>query len=260
MQDVHDEERTRVIDALIGGGCIAPHEEAEALLSAASEGVGPIDELIARRLRGEPLAWITGWVIFCGLRLQVDPSVFVPRPHTERLALRAASLLPPHGTAVDLCTGCGAVAAVLTATHPKATVVATDIDPVAAACARGNGVRALVGDLDEPLPATLLGRVDLMTAVVPYVPTEEFHLLPRDVRAHEPATALDGGEGGTRVLLRAAEAAGRWLRRGGSVLLELGGDQAAVVAEALLRAGVSEIRLHRDEDGEARAIEGRRQS
>ena len=248
------------MNALADGGCIAPVAEADALIRASIGGVGAIDELVARRLSGEPLAWITGSVLFCGVRIQVDPGVFVPRPHTQPMARRAVTLLPATGIAVDLCTGSGAVAAVLGSAHPQATVLATDVDPVAVACARRNGVRALVGDLDEPLPASLLGHVDVLTAVVPYVPTEELAFLPRDVLANEPRRALDGGPRGTAVLARAAHAAGRWLRPGGSVLLELGGDQAGEVTDALEDAGLSEIRLHRDDDGQDRAIEGRAES
>jgi release factor glutamine methyltransferase len=215
----------RLVHALVEGGCVAPNEEANALLRASSEGAGPVDELVARRLRGEPLAWIIGWVSFCGIRVGVDPGVYVPRPHTQALARRAVSLLPAHGVAVDMCTGSGAVAAVLSSAHPHANVVATDIDPAAVACARNNGVRALEGNLDEPLPPSMRGRVDVMTAVVPYVPTEELHLLPREVLANEPRLALDGGRRGTTLLVPAAESAARWLRPGGNVLLELGGDQ-----------------------------------
>jgi release factor glutamine methyltransferase len=251
------EERMHVLHALAEGGCVAPRAEADALLRASSEGVGPIEELIARRLRGEPLAWITGSVHFCGVSVRVDPGVFVPRPHTQALARRAVSLLPAGGIAVDLCTGSGAVAAVLGSAHPLATVVATDVDPAAVACARRNGVCALEGNLDAPLSPSLLARVDVMTAVVPYVPTEELHLLPRDVLASEPRRALDGGWRGTTVLLRAAQAAARWLRPGGSVLLELGGDQADEVATTLAGVGLSEIRVHRDGDGQDRAIEAR---
>jgi release factor glutamine methyltransferase len=251
-------KRLAVIDALAQGGCVAPDAEAHALVGASNEGAGPIEQLIARRLRGEPLAWITRSVSFCGVRVRVDPGVFVPRPHTEALARQAIALLPATGIAVDLCTGSGAVAAVLGSAHPRATVVATDIDPIAVACARRNGVRAVVGNLDEPLPQSLGGRVDLMTAVVPYVPTEELHLLPRDVLASEPRLALDGGPRGTTLLVRAAEAAGRWLGAGGSVVLELGGDQAGEVATTLADVGLSEIRVHRDGDGQDRVIEARR--
>ncbi|MGH2681040.1 MAG: N5-glutamine methyltransferase family protein [Actinomycetota bacterium] len=252
------EERTRVTRELAGGGCVAPEAEADSLLIAAREGVGQIEELVRRRLRGEPLAWITGSVTFCGLRVRIDPGVFVPRPHTEALARRAIELLPDEGMAVDLCTGSGAVALVLAAARPRAIVVGTDVDPLAVACAGRNGVPATAGDLDGPLRSTLRGRVDLMTAVVPYVPTEELHLLPRDVLAHEPRHALDGGSGGTRVLVRAAGVANRWLRPGGSVLLELGGDQAAEMTAILTDLGFTEIRVHADEEGQDRVIEGRR--
>ncbi len=251
------EERMRIVHALATAGCVAPVAETDALLEASNEGIGAIEELLDRRLRGEPLAWVTGSVRFCDLRVHVDPGVFVPRPHTEALARRAVTLLPADGIAVDLCTGSGAVAAVLGSAHPGATVVATDLDPVAVACARANGVRALVGDLDEPLPPALRGRVDVMTAVVPYVPTEELHLLRRDVLAYEPRRALDGGRRGTAVLVEVAQAAAGWLRSGGSVLLELGGDQAGEVAAALKDAGLSDIRVHRDEDEQDRAIEAR---
>jgi release factor glutamine methyltransferase len=249
---------SRVARALAEGGFVAPDAEADALLAASAEGAGPIDELLARRLDGEPLAWITGWVRFCDLRVHVDPGVFVPRPHTEPLAGRAVELLPAEGIAVDLCTGSGAVAAVLRSARPRATVVATDVDPVAVACARRNGVHALVGDLDEPLPPSVRERVDVVTAVVPYVPSEELHLLQRDVLAHEPRRALDGGRGGTALLLRAVDAAARLLRPGGTVLLELGGDQAAEVATAMSDAGFTDVLVHRDDDERDRAIEARR--
>jgi release factor glutamine methyltransferase len=236
---------------------VAPDAEADALLGASREGAGPIEGLVARRLRGEPLAWIVGWVRFCDVRIGVEPGVFVPRPQTEALARRAASLLPERGIALDLCTGSGAVAAVLVRTHPRADVVATDIDPVAVACARRNGVDALEGDLDRPLPTSLRGRADVLTAVVPYVPTDELHLLPRDVLANEPRRSLDGGPHGTTLLMRAIDAAGRWLRPGGRVLLELGGDQAPAVTARLEGIGAWAIRAHDDDDGRLRAIEAR---
>jgi release factor glutamine methyltransferase len=251
------EERTALLHALAEGGSVAPGAEADALLDASSDGNGPIEELLARRLAGEPLPWITGWVRFCDVRIHVEPGVFVPRPQTEALARRAVALLPADGIAVDLCTGSGAVAAVLGSVRPGATVIATDVDPAAVECARRNGVEALLGDLDGPLPLALRGRVDVVTAVVPYVPTEELHLLPRDVLAHEPRRALDGGVRGTGVLERAARAAPRWLRPGGSVLLELGGDQADGLTTILADAGLSAISVHSDDEGRDRAIEAR---
>lgn len=246
-----------VVRSLAAAGCVDPSGEAAALLRASREGAGPVDDLVARRENGEPLAWIVGSVTFDGVRVLVDPGVFVPRPHTEALARRAVALLPDDGVAVDLCTGSGAIAAVLCSARPDATVFGTDVEPVAVACARRNRVDALLGDLDEPLPASLRGRVDVVTAVAPYVPTEELHLLPRDVLDHEPRRALDGGPRGTAHLARTARAAARLLRSGGSVLLELGGDQAGEVADILTGLGLSRIRVHGDGDGRDRAIEAR---
>jgi release factor glutamine methyltransferase len=190
--------------------------------------------------------------------VHVDPGVFVPRPHTEWLGRRAAELLPDEGIGVDLCTGSGAVAAVMRASHPAATVLATDVDPVAVACAHSNGIEALVGDLDEPLPARIAGRVDVLTAVVPYVPTEKIYLLPRDVLGHEPRVALDGGPAGLAVLGRVAHAAPRLLGARGTALFEIGGDQADAIAEVFADAGLEPVAVHRDEDGLDRAIETRR--
>lgn len=253
-------ERRAAIETLASAGCVSPDAEADALFAAAAERGRPVAELVADRAGGRPLAWVTGSVVFCDEVVRVDRGVFVPRPHTEPLARRAAALLPDDGVAVDLCTGSGVVAVVLSAARPGATVLATDVDPAAVACARSNGVAALEGDLDEPLPTSIRGRIDVMTAVVPYVPSEELHLLPRDVRANEPRVALDGGPGGTVFLARAAAAAERLLAPGGTVLLELGGDQADAVAAALSAAGCGDVRVLRDDDGRDRAVEARRLS
>lgn len=235
---------------------MAPEEEAAALRAAAAD-PDALEALVRRRAAGEPLAWLVGGVDFCGVRLRVDRGVYVPRCQTEALAERAASLLPPDGVAVDLCTGAGAVAAVLRARRPAATVLATDIDPAAVACARANGVEALLGDLDGPLPPALRGAVDVMTAVVPYVPTDELEFLPRDVLAFEPRRALDGGPQGVEVLSALVARSTRWLRPGGWLLLEIGGRQAVAVAAAMEGAGFGEIAILRDEEGDDRAIVGR---
>jgi release factor glutamine methyltransferase len=253
-------DRTELVRALARGGSLNAEAESVALVAASEGGRGSVEELVARRLDGEPLAWIVGWVEFCDVRVLIDRGVFVPRPQTEPLARRAVSVLPQAGIAVDLCTGCGAIAVVLGSARPNATVLATDADPHAVACARRNGVRAFLGDLDAPLPTSVRGRVDIVVAVVPYVPSEALHLLPSDVLRHEPRRALDGGPGGTRVLLRAAGAARELLRPGGTVLLEIGGDQAGEMTAALTEVGLLDVRVHRDEEGQDRAIEARRPS
>ena len=247
-----------MVEALAAAGCVAPEAEADELRRAEHHGVGSLRGLLARRVEGEPLPWVTGRVTFCGIEIAVDRGVFVPRPQTEALARRAVELLPARGIAVDLCTGSGAIAVVLGTARPAARVVATDLDPLAVACARRNGVQALRGDLDDPLPDSLVGEVDVVTAVVPYVPTEELHVLPRDVQRFEPRLALDGGPSGTALLVRAARAAARWLRPAGAVVLEIGGDQAAAVSAVFGDLGLADVHVHRDGDGRDRAIEARR--
>jgi release factor glutamine methyltransferase len=136
-------------------------------------------------------------------------------------------------------------------------VVATEADPRAAACARDNGVDVLLGDLDGPLPAELAGRVDVLTGVLPYVPTGALHLLTRDVLAYEPRAALDGGPGGLDVVARVVEAGPRWLAPGGWLLLEAGGGQFPGVVRLFADHGFVGTRILDDGDGEPRAVCGR---
>jgi release factor glutamine methyltransferase len=243
---------------LAAAGFIAAAQEADELLACAGGDPGRLDALVERRLAGEPLAWITGGVVFCGRRLRVDPGVYVPRPHTELLARRALARCPPEGVAVDLCTGCGAIAATLAGERPRARVLATDLDERAVACARANGVDARLGDLFEPLPAGLDGAVDVLVAVVPYVPTDDLRVLQRDTFAFETATAYDGGPDGARLLRRVVAGAPRLLRPGGALLLELGGGQAGIVAPDMALAGLAGISEIMDEDGDVRGVEATR--
>jgi release factor glutamine methyltransferase len=242
---------------LRAAGCIAASDEADDLIRAAGGDRGLLVELVARRTKGEPIAWLTGSVTFCDVEVTVAPGVYVPRWHTEPLARRAATVLPSGGVAVDLCTGAGAIAVVLGVAVPTARVVATELDPDALRCARRNGVEVFEGFLDDPLPVEFERRVDVMTAVVPYVPTDSLRLLPRDVQAFEPRLALDGGPEGTDVLDEVVRRSPRWLRPGGSILLELGGDQAAPVERLLHRLGFGEVDVMVDEDGDGRAVAAR---
>ena len=149
------------------------------------------------------------------------------------------------------------MARVLTEVVPSATVVATDADAAAVACARDNGVEALLGHLDEPLPRALRGHVDVVTAVVPYVPTGALPFLPRDVLAFEPRAALAGGHNGLELLAPVVERSARWLRPGGRLLVEIGGDQARPVAALMEAAGFVDIAVLGDDEGDDRAVEGR---
>jgi release factor glutamine methyltransferase len=241
-------------ERLRSAGCVAAEEEATELVAVAGADPARLRELLARRCNGEPLAWLTGTVRFCGEVLAVHPGVYVPRWQTEPLAREAVARLPVRGVAVDLCSGAGPIAALLTRRRPRARVLATEIDPVAARCARANGVDVLEGDLADPLPPALEGRVDVITAVPPYVPTGELRFLPRDVTAFEPLQALDGGPEGTRGLLRVVHLAARWLRPGGSLLIEVGGDQARLLGPVMEGHGYRDARVLTDEDGAPRAV------
>jgi release factor glutamine methyltransferase len=232
-------------------GCVAAEDEAAELVAAAPDR-DMLDAWIIRREAGEPLAWIIGRATFCGHRLRVDPGIYVPRPQTEELARRGADLMAAGASrAVDLCTGSGAVAAHLASATLSASVVGLDLDPRAAACARRNGVRAIVGDLDDPLRPHAF---DVVTAVAPYVPTDELRLLPADVQRYEPTSALDGGPDGLRIVGRVVEAAARLLRTGGWLLLEVGGDQDRALAPTLAGSGFHSVDPWFDEEGDLRGL------
>jgi release factor glutamine methyltransferase len=240
---------------LSGAGFVAPEEEADELLACAAGDIGLLDSLVGRRLTGEPLGWITGRVSFCGLEMCVYPGVYVPRWQSEPLARRAVERLPTNGAAIDVCTGAGAMAKTLITYRPGARVVASDVDERAVACAKANGVEVYLGDLFAPLPRTLEGRVHVVVGVVPYVPTPALPLLQRDTFAFESPLSYDGGRDGTDILRRVLTDSRGFLRRGGALLLELGGEQADALGDDLARLGYVDVSVLVDEDGALRGIE-----
>jgi release factor glutamine methyltransferase len=248
-------DREALAELLADAGFVAAEEEADELLARADGDAVLLDALVARRLTGEPLAWITGSVTFCGLGIRVDRGVYVPRWQSEALALRAVERLPSSGTAIDLCTGAGAIAKTLMARRPGARVVASDVDERAVACARANGVEAFRGDLFAPLPATLKGEVDVVVGIAPYVPTPELGLLQRDTFAFETPLSYDGGDDGTAILRRVLRDGPRFLRPGGALLLELGAGQPEALADDLARLGYVDTATLVDEAGDVRGIE-----
>ena len=202
-----------------------------------------LDNMVDRRVAGLPLEHILGWAEFCGLRITVDPGVFVPRRRTEFLARQAITLARQSASpvVVDLCCGSGAVGAALVATLDRVELYAADIDPAAVRCARRNLAAAgqvFEGDLYEPLPATLRGRVDILVANAPYVPTEAIGMMPREARLHEPRVALDGGADGLDVQRRVAASAPLWLAPGGHLLVETSERQAPQTVEIFARNGL----------------------
>lgn len=243
-----------VVDRLVAAGCVAAAEEAAELLAAAPD-EPTLEAWLRRREQGEPLAWITSTLLFCGQPLHVAPGVYVPRVQSEELARRAATLLPDNGWAIDLCTGAGAVAAHLMRQVPTAAVIGIDVDVRAAACAWRNGVPTAVADLAVPLRRH--EGFDVVTAVAPYVPTGELRLLPADVQRYEPRLALDGGADGLDLVRRVIAAARRLLRPGGWLLIEIGGDQDEALAPTLAATGFDLVTSWWDDDGDLRGVASR---
>jgi release factor glutamine methyltransferase len=224
------------------------------LLFESADTPAALRDMVARRVAGLPLEHIVGWAEFCGLRVAVDPGVFVPRQRTALLVRRAAEALNSGSAAptlVDLACGTGAVGMAVAARVGNVSLYAVDIEPAAVRCARRNlaplGGRVYEGDLYAPLPDELRGRVDVLVANVPYVPTEAMGLMPREARVHEPRVTLDGGRDGLDVVRRVAAAAGDWLAPGGHVLMEIGEDQADAAVRALTAAGLEAAVANDDE-------------
>jgi release factor glutamine methyltransferase len=264
-----------VVTALRTAGCVFAEDEAQLLVSSAATDA-ELTTMVGQRVAGLPLEQILGWAEFCGLRIAVEPGVFVPRRRTEFLVRQAIALgwqsAQPDTPVVvlDLCCGTGALglavarglshghghrAHTAAGRHPDprqhAEVYAADVDPVAVRCAQLNlapvGGQVYQGDLFGPLPEALRGRVDLLTANVPYIPSGEIELLPPEARLYEPQTALDGGGDGLDLLRRVAAAAPQWLAPGGSLLSEVSERQAQTARE-ILRAGGLGTRVKTSEE------------
>ena len=199
-----------------------------------------------------------GWAGFAGLRIAVAPGVFVPRRRTEFLLAQAVARTRRGAVVVDLCCGSGRSVRRCRRPSPRSCCTATDVDAAAVACARRN-VRGEVycGDLFDPLPATLRGRVDVLLANVPYVPSAAVALMPPEAREHEARAALDGGVDGLDVLRRVASAAPSWLAPGGSVFVETGADQARLAVTEFRANGLT-ARAVEDDDGATVVIGTRR--
>ncbi|MFE5813667.1 putative protein N(5)-glutamine methyltransferase [Streptomyces sp. NPDC056479] len=234
-----------VVAALRAAGCVFAEDEARLILAAART-PDELAAMVERRVAGLPLELVVGWAEFRGLRIAVEPGVFVPRRRTEFLVEQALALAPEASVLVDLCCGSGAVGAALAAAlGPRGPIElhAADIDPVAVRCARRNVApydgQVHTGDLFQALPGSLRGRVGILAANVPYVPTDEVGLLPAEARDHEPRVALDGGPDGLDVLRRVAAEACRWLAPGGCLLIETSERQAPTALEAFTRSGLS---------------------
>ena len=244
-----------LVARLRAAGSVFAEDEAQVLRTSA-ESPDRLEELVRRRIAGEPLEVVVGWAEFCGLRVVVEPGVFVPRTRTTILVDEGARLIGPGAVVVDLCCGTGAVGMALHARVPSVELIASDVEPAAVRCARRNleplGARVHGGDLFAALPADLRGRVDLLVVNAPYVPTDAIATMPPEARDHEPRVALDGGADGVGIHRRVAASAPAWLAPDGHVVIETSRGQAELTASALAAAGLRPVVVTSDEnDGTA---------
>ena len=245
---------------LRAAGCVFAEDEAALIVEAATS-PDDLESMVARRVAGLPLEQVLGWAEFCGLRIVVEPGVFVPRRRTALLVEQTLALLEGvrDPVVVELCCGSGAVAAAVHDARPDVELHASDIEPRAVQCARRNldGIGSVhEGDLTDALPDELAGRVDVMVVNAPYVPSGEIAMMPPEARYHEPRVALDGGSDGVDVHRRVAEQAPRWLRPGGHLVIETSRRQAPLTLEAMTRHGL-DAHIVRSDDLDATAAVGR---
>ncbi len=216
------------------------------------------DAFLGERAARRPVAQITGERWFFRHRFRITSDVLDPRPETETLVARA--LETPFTRILDLGTGSGCILLSLLAEQPAATGLGTDISPAALAVAAENAARTGLSDRAAFREASWFdgigGRFDLIVANPPYIAQAEMPDLAPEVRDWEPRAALTDGGDGLSSYRAIAAGAGRHLRPGGRLIVEIGPTQGAVVAEMLATAGLAPVSVHRDLDGRDRVVEG----
>lgn len=249
---------TAITAALRESGSVFAEEEARLLLENCGSPAA-LSLMVAQRSHGVPLQLILGWAEFCGLRVGIDPGVFFPRLRSEFLVDQAISACKTDSIVVDLCCGSGAIGMALLSALPQIHLYASDSDPTAVQCARENlaslGGQVFEGDLFSALPDEIKGRIDVLVANAPYVPTHSLDLMPREAREHEPRETLDGGVDGLDVHRRIAEEADVWLAHGGHLLVETSEDQAEVLAAVYALNGM-EAKIASSDDYDATVVIG----
>ncbi|MDD9269024.1 putative protein N(5)-glutamine methyltransferase [Paenibacillus sp. GCM10023248] len=250
----------RVTAKLRAAGCVYAEEECRLLMAAARD-ADELDDMANRRAAGLPIEHIIGWVEFGGRRIAVDPHVFVPRYRTEFLLRQTIGCAKPGDVVLDLCCGTAALGVALAAAMERIELHCVDIDPAAVRCARRNAAavcgQVYEGDLFAPLPAALRGRIDVVVANAPYVPTDAIRRLPAEAREHEARTALDGGVDGLDIQRRIAAEALRWLAPGGYLLVETSEQQAPYTAGIFADNGLTP-QVVSSEDMDATVVIGTR--
>ncbi|MFE5670343.1 hypothetical protein ACFQ58_01915 [Agromyces sp. NPDC056523] len=246
---------------LRASGCVFAEEEAGILLE---DGVSAaeLERRVRRREAGEPLEQVVGWVRFGSMRLSVGPGVFVPRQRTLRLARAAVRVAREQERPVVLEPFCGVapLAASVAAAVTESEIHVADIDPAALEHARRNlpaGAGVHVSDGLDGLPTALHGRVTLVAAVPPYIPSTEHRLVPREALEHEPEAALFAGPEGLEYVGALIDELGGWLAPDGVALIEMNRRQYRPAAVLARRSGWAP-RARRSSDGQTVLLELRR--
>ena len=226
-----------------------------------------VRSMTARRLAGEPVAYITGSWEFYGVPLEVSRDVLIPRPDTEVMVEAAVKLFEGRNgkpRILDLCTGSGCVGIALAVQMPGARVVLVDNDHRALSLCRRNvqlnglDVRVMCIDADvTQKPPMLMGKFDLITCNAPYIPTAEIETLDSSVKDYEPYQALDGGEDGLDIIRPVIALWKSVLKDRGTIMLEIGEGQSLEVQMLLTQAGFAQVGALRDGGGTDRIIVGR---
>ncbi|MFF0267951.1 putative protein N(5)-glutamine methyltransferase [Kribbella sp. NPDC004536] len=255
---------SEIVDRLRAAGCVFAEDEAALIVEAARDATvetmveAMVEAMVERRVAGAPLEYVVGWASFCGLRIGVDPGVFVPRRRTEFLVAEALKATAPGAVVVDLGCGSGALGAAVAARR-EVSLYAADVEPAAVRCARRNvtpyGGTVYQGDWFDALPVELRGRIDVLLANVPYVPTDEIRLLPAEARLYEPHVTLDGGADGLANLRRVVAGAVDWLTPGGHVYVEMSDRQAPLAQDVMVAAGLG-AEVVTDDDLGANVVHG----
>ncbi len=276
-------------EQLAQSGIDAPRLSAELLLSyvlglkrielytqfdkvVSKEQLGRLRELVERASRDEPIAYIVGKTEFYSLELEVAPECMIPRPETELLVERAVEFLRIRSgkqLVCDLCTGSGCVAVAIAKNYAGAEITATDISDAALRVAARNvekhglndRVKLLCGDLFEPIvPELDAGGFDLIVCNPPYVSSEEFERLGKNVRDYEPKSALFGGDDGLDICRRVIEKADGFLKADAALMLEVGYSQGPAVRQLLAEKGCfGQIAIEKDFQGNDRILIGKKQ-
>jgi len=217
-------------------------------------------QLLRRRLQGEPVAYIRGHQEFWSLLLEVSPAVLIPRPETELVVERAlAALRPDAKELADLGTGSGAIALAVASERPSLQITAVDVSAEALEIARRNAARLQLGNVRFERGswfAPLTGRrFDVVAANPPYIARGDADLA-QNVSRFEPEIALIAGNSGLEAIEQIAAQAGAHLRPGGWLILEHGWTQAGAVRARLVRSGFTHVRSHADLAGHERVTEG----